>query len=172
MKFIKCNSINVYKKKLKTQANTHIMAHVPDITHIGLEDPVQSFLVFAGAWKKHEDIRPADEDIRPEQPAWQLEALPEDALREINYWYSKNLYGLQQPVFDDLDPALVALLAESGRITPPTSPRLPPEAPGAPIAPSRPQRLALALETAGGTQASGQPLATTVRALFAVVPDA
>ena len=139
-----------------------IMAHVPDITHIGLEDPVQSFLVFAGAWKKHEDTR----------RAWQLEALPEDALREINYWYSKNLYGLPQPVFDDLDPALVALLAESGRITPLTSPRLPIQVPGAPIAPSRPQRLALALETAGGSQASGQPLATTVRALFAVVPDA
>lgn len=158
---------------MKTQVNTHIMAHVPDITHIGLEDPVQSFLIFAEAWIKHEDIRPADEDIRPAdiQPAWQLEALPGDVLREMYQVYSKNLNGLHQPAVEDLDPALVALLAEKGSITPPTSPRLPPEAPGAPIAPSRPQMLALALESAGGTQASGQPLATTVRALFAVVPD-
>jgi len=149
------------------------MAHVPDITHIGLEDPVQSFLIFAEAWIKHEDIRPADEDIQPAdiQPAWQLEALPGDVLREMYQVYSKNLNGLHQPAVEDLDPALVALLAEKGSITPPTSPRLPPEAPGAPIAPSRPQMLALALESAGGTQASGQPLATTVRALFAVVPD-
>lgn len=158
---------------MKTQVNTHIMAHVPDITHIGLEDPVQSFLIFAEAWIKHEDIRPADEDIQPAdiQPAWQLEALPGDVLREMYQVYSKNLNGLHQPAVEDLDPALVALLAEKGSITPPTSPRLPPEAPGAPIAPSRPQMLALALESAGGTQASGQPLATTVRALFAVVPD-
>jgi len=149
------------------------MAHVPDITHIGLEDPVQSFLIFAEAWIKHEDIRPADEDIQPAdiQPAWQLEALPGDVLREMYQVYSKNLNGLHQPAVEDLDPALVALLAEKGSITPPTSPRLPPEAPGAPIAPSRPQMLALALESAGGTQASGQPLATTVRALFAVVSD-
>ena len=141
------------------------MAHVPDITQIGLEDPVTSFLVFAEAWIKHDDIRSSD---RP----WQKEPLPVDVLRQIYDTYSEKLNGLHQPAVEDLDPALVAILVESGCIAPPTSPRLPPEAPGAPIAPSRPQRLALALETAGGTQASGQPLATTVRALFAVVPDA
>ena len=139
------------------------MAHVPDITQIGLEDPVQSFLVFAEAWIKHDDIRPSDK-------AWQKEALPVDALRQIYDTYSEKLHGLHQPAVEDLDTDLVALLVELGRITPLTSPRLTLQVPGAPIAPSRPQRLALVLETAGGTQASGQPLATTVRALFAVVP--
>ena len=65
---------------------------------------------------------------------------------------------------------------EVGLVSPPSSPRQTPEAQGAPGAPSRPPRLARILETAGGSQASGQPLATTVRALFAdvpaVVPDA
>ena len=134
----------------------------PDITHIGLEDPVTSFLVFAEAWIKHDDIRSSD---RP----WQKEPLPVDVLRQIYDTYSEKLNGLHQPVFEDLDPALVALLAEKGRITPPTSPRLTLQVPGAPIAPSRPRRHAVAVETAGGTQASGQPLAA-VRALFAVVP--
>ena len=128
----------------------------PDITHIGLEDPVTSFLVFAEAWIKHDDIRPTDE-------AWQSEKLPEDVLRQIYHTYSEKLNGLHQPAVEDLDTDLVALLVEKGLITPPTSPRLTPEAPGAPIAPSRPTRLAVA-------QASGQPLATAVRALFAVVP--
>ena len=130
-----------------------IMAHVPDITQIGLEDPIQSFLVFTGAWKKHEDTR----------PAWQLEALPGDVLREIYQVYSKNLNGLHQPAVEDLDTDLVALLVAKGLITPPTTPRLTPEAPGAPIAPPRPTRLAVA-------HASGQPQATAVRELFG--PDA
>ena len=149
---------------MEDTASTHIMAHDPDITHIGLEDPVTSFLVFAEAWIKHDDIRSSD---RP----WQKEPLPVDVLRQIYDTYSEKLNGLHQPAVEDLDPALVAILVESGRITPPTSPRLTPEAPGAPIGPPRPTRLAVAVETAGGTQASGQPLATTVRALFAVVPD-
>ena len=140
-----------------------MMAHDQDITHISLEDPVTSFLVFAEAWIKHDDIRSSD---RP----WQKEPLPVDVLRQIYHTYSEKLNGLHQPAVEDLDTDLVALLVGLGRITPPTSPRLTPEAPGAPIAPSRPQMLALALESAGGTQASGQPLATTVRALFAVVP--
>ena len=135
------------------------MAHDQDITHIGLEDPVTSFLVFAEAWIKHDDKRPP-----PADPTWQSEPLPPDALRLIYESYSEKLNGLLQPAVEDLDPALVALLAEKGRITPPTSPRLTQEAPGAPIAPSRPTRLAVA-------QASGEPLAA-VRALFAVVPDA
>ena len=139
-----------------------IMAHVPDITQIGLEDPVTSFLVFAEAWIKHDDIRSSD---RP----WQKEPLPVDVLRQIYDTYSEKLNGLHQPAVEDLDPALVAILVDTGRLTPPTSPRLTQEAPGAPIAPSRPQMLALALETAGGTQASGQPLAA-VRALFCAVP--
>ena len=144
------------------------MAHVPDITQIGLEDPVTSFLIFAGAWKKP-DLEALPEDYEDTRHAWQFEVLPEDALRLIYDTYSEKLNGLHQPAVEDLDTDLVALLVELGRITPPTSPRLPPEAPGAPIAPSRPTRLAVAVETAGGTQASGQPLAA-VRALFAVVP--
>ena len=143
---------------MEDTASTHIMAHDQDITHIGLEDPVTSFLVFAEAWIKHDDNK-----------AWQKEALPVDALRQIYHTYSEKLNGLHQPAVEDLDTDLVALLVEKGLITPPTSPRLTPEAPGAPIAPSRPQMLALALETAGGTQASGQPLAA-VRALFGAVP--
>ena len=137
-----------------------IMAHVPDITQIGLEDPVQSFLVFAEAWIKHDDIRPSDK-------AWQKEALPVDALRQIYDTYSEKLNGLHQPAVEDLDTDLVALLVAKGLITPPTSPRLTQEAPAAPIGPPRPTRVA---------QASGQPLAA-VRALFfgavpAGVPDA
>ena len=62
---------------------------------------------------------------------------------------------------------------EVGLVSPPSSPRQTPEAQGAPGAPSRPPRLARILETAGGSQASGQPLATAVRAIsFAVVPGA
>ena len=149
-----------------------IMAHVPDITQIGLEDPVTSFLIFAGAWKKP-DLEALPEDYEDTRHAWQFEALPEDALRLIYESYSEKLNGLLQPAIEDLDPALVAILVDTGRITPPTTPRLTPEAPGAPIGPPRPTRLAVAVETAGGTQASGQPLATTVRAIsFAVVPDA
>ena len=138
---------------MKTQVNTHIMAHVPDITHIGLEDPVTSFLVFAEAWIKKDDIRSTDK-------AWQSEALPVDVLREMYKVYSKNLNGLHQPAVEDLDPALVALLAEKGRITPPTTPRLTQEAPGAPKAPTRQTSVA---------QASGLPPAAG-RALFGVVP--
>ena len=150
------------------------MAHDQDITHIGLEDPVTSFLVFAEAWIKP-DLEALPDGYVDTREAWQKEPLPPDALRLIYESYSEKLNGLLQPAIEDLDPALVALLVEKGLITPPTSPRLTPEAPGAPIAPSRPQMLALALETAGGTQASGQPLAnrSAVRAIsFAVIhPD-
>ena len=83
-----------------------IMAHDLDITHIGLEDPVTSFLVFAEAWIKHDDIRPSDQ-------AWQKEALPVDVLREMYQVYSKNLNGLHQPAVEDLDPALVAEISIS-----------------------------------------------------------
>ena len=50
-----------------------------------------------------------------------------------------------------------------GLVSPPQSPRQTTQAPGAPVAPPRPTSVAVA-------QASGQPLATAVRALFAVVP--
>ena len=145
------------------------MAHDQDITHIGLEDPRESFLIFAGAWKKP-DLEALPEDYVDTRYGWQMEALPVDALRQIYDTYSEKLNGLHQPAVEDLDPALVAILVESGRITPPTSPRLTQEVPGAPIAPSRPRRHAVAVETAGGTQASGQPLANTIRRLFAGVP--
>jgi len=77
--------------------------------------------------------------------------------------------NLEQVIFDMLQDDSARMLRQVGLVSPPQSPRLTLQVPGAPKAPSRPQRLALALETAGGTQASGQPLATTVRALFAVV---
>ena len=138
------------------------MAHVPDITQIGLEDPVTSFLVFAEAWIKHDDIRSSD-------MPWQKEPLPVDVLRQIYITYSAKLNGLHQPAVEDLDTDLVALLVGLGRITPPTSPRPTQEAPAAPIAPPRPTSLAVA-------QAPGQPLPTAARELFgafpAVVPDA
>ena len=151
------------------------MAHDQDITHIGLEDPVTSFLVFAEAWIKP-DLEALPDGYVDTRKNWQFEKLPEDALRLIYDTYSAKLTGLHQPAVKDLDPALVEVLKEKGRLTPPTTPRLTPEAPAAPIAPPRPTRLAVAVETAGGTQASGQAPVTTVRALFgvfpAVVPDA
>ena len=147
---------------MEDTASTHIMAHDQDITHIGLEGSVTSFLVFAEAWMKHDDIRSTDK-------AWQSEALPVDVLREMYNVYSKNLNGLHQPARKDLDPDLVALLVAKGLITPPTTPRLTQEAPAAPIAPPRPTSFAVA-------QAPGQPLPTAARELFgafpAVVPDA
>ena len=77
--------------------------------------------------------------------------------------------NLEQVIFDMLQDDSARMLRQVGLVSPPQSPRLTLQVPGAPAAPSRPQRLALALETAGGTQASGQPLAA-VRALFCAVP--
>ena len=134
----------------------------PDITHIGLEDPVTSFLIFAaGAWKKP-DLEALPEDYEDTRHAWQFEALPEDALRFIYESYSEKLNGLHQPAVKDLDPALLEVLTGKGRLTPPTSPRPTQEAPAAPIGPPRATRLAVAVEAAGGTQAT--------RALFGDVP--
>ena len=138
---------------------------MPEV-HAGLEEPLNSFFLFVFAWSmKPQRKKLRVSSTRQTQPLWQCRELSDDVLQEIYRSYTKNLNGLDRPVYALLDPALKAL----GRITPLTSPKAP-KAPGAPKAPSRPQRLALALETAGGTQASGQPLATTVRALFAVVP--
>ena len=151
---------------MEDTASTHIMAHDQDITHIGLEDPRESFLIFARAWIKP-DLEALPDGYEDKRKDWQFEKLPEDALRFIYESYSAKLTGLHQPAVKDLDPALVEVLKEKGRLTPPTTPRLTPEAPAAPIGPPRPTRVA---------QASGQPLAA-VRALFfgavpAGVPDA
>ena len=144
---------------------------MPEV-HAGLEQPLSSFFVFVLAWA----MKPQRKKLRMSttwqtQPLWQCRELSDDVLQEIYRSYTKNLNGLDRPVYALLDPALKAL----GRITPLTSPKAP-KAPGAPKAPSRQQRLALAVDAAGGSQASGQPLATAVRALFAdvpaVVPDA
>ena len=139
---------------------------MPEV-HAGLEEPLNSFFLFVFAWSmKPQRKKLRVSSTRQTQPLWQCRELSDDVLQEIYGSYTKNLNGLDRPVYALLDPALKAL----GRITPQTSPKAP-KAPGAPKAPSRPKMLALALETAGGSQASGQPLATTVRALFAVVPD-
>ena len=144
---------------------------MPEV-HAGLEEPLNSFFLFVFAWSmKPQRKKLRVSSTRQTQPLWQCRELSDDVLQEIYRSYTKNLNGLDRPVYALLDPALKAL----GRITPLTSPKAP-KAPGAPKAPSRQQRLALAVDAAGGSQASGQPLATAVRALFAdvpaVVPDA
>ena len=139
---------------------------MPEV-HAGLEQPLSSFFVFVLAWAmKPQRKKLRMSTTRQTQPLWQCRELSDDVLQEIYRSYTKNLNGLDRPVYALLDPALKAL----GRITPPTSPKAP-KAPGAPKAPSRPQRLALAIEEAGGSQASGQTLPTAVRALvFGAVP--
>ena len=138
---------------------------MPEV-HAGLEQPLSSFFVFVLAWAmKPQRKKLRMSTTRQTQPLWQCWELSDDVLQGIYRSYTKNLNGLDRPVYALLDPALKAL----GRITPLTSPKAP-KAPGAPKAPSRPQRLALAVEAAGGSQASGQPLTTAVRALFGVVP--
>ena len=139
---------------------------MPEV-HAGLEQPLSSFFVFVLAWAmKPQRKKLRMSTTRQTQPLWQCRELSDDVLQEIYRSYTKNLNGLDRPVYALLDSSLKAL----GRITPPTSPKAP-KAPGAPKAPSRPQRLALAIEEAGGSQASGQPLPTAVRALvFGAVP--
>ena len=114
-----------------------------------------------------------------EPKAWEKENLnfadeyPMDAM--LAFMMMHMTHPKEKPTpFTELDPNIArmildVLLKDSaakredvGLVSPPSSPRLT-ETPSAPPAPTRPPRLAVA-------QASGQPLANAVRALFDAVP--
>ena len=145
MKFIKCNSINVYKKKLKTQANTHIM------NVLEAEEP-----------KTYQNLTVSEETPSEAMLAFMLRHLPNPQANKDKSTHQLNK-NLEQAIFDMLLDDSARMLQQVGLVSPPQSPRLPLQVPGAPEAPSRPTRLAVA-------QASGQPLTTALRKLFAVVP--
>ena len=123
-----------------------------------MEDTASTHIMPADEPKTYLNLNVADENPRDAMLAFMLMHIPRlyTSTPPLNQ-------NLEQVIFGMLQVDSARTLQQVGRVTPPQSPRLTTEAPGAPIAPPRPTSVAVA-------PASGQPLATAVRALFAVVP--